>query len=142
MAKQRGLERIRLTGDTYVAACGLARPHIDHVARTVAFVLDVRDLVHDLGDDGRSISMSAGVDTGPVTVGLTGGAGLVYDAWGPTVQLAADLAQTSGTDEVLVSAAARSHLPSSFVFDDDVTAIDGSGATRVAGRATDRNPAR
>ena len=34
MAKQRGLERIRLTGDAYVAGCGTVRPHIDHAART------------------------------------------------------------------------------------------------------------
>ena len=51
LAKQRGLERIRLTGDAYFAACGTVRPYIDHAVRTVAFVLDVRDLLRDLADD-------------------------------------------------------------------------------------------
>ncbi len=50
LARQRGLERIRLTGDAYFAACGTVRPYIDHAARSVAFALDVRDLVRDLGD--------------------------------------------------------------------------------------------
>ena len=93
IARQRGLERIRLTGDSYFAACGTIRPHVDHAARAAAFVLDVRELVRDLGDDDRAISITAGLDSGPVTVGLTGGSGLVYDAWGSTVQRAADLAR-------------------------------------------------
>ena len=136
LAKQRGLDRIRLTGDAYFATCGTVRPHIDHAARAVAFVLDVRDLVRDLDDD-RVISMSAGVDSGPVTVGLTGGSGLVYDAWGSTVQSAADLAWQAASNTVLVSAAVRSQLPSRFVTEEDVGPIDAHGATIVSGRASD-----
>lgn len=115
LARQRGLERIRLTGDTYVASCGTVRPHIDHAARSVGFVLDVRELVHDLADDaGHRISVSVGVDSGPVTVGLTGGSGLVYDAWGATVQHASDLARRADVGEILVTPSVRSQLPSIF----------------------------
>jgi class 3 adenylate cyclase len=142
LAKQRGLERIRLTGDAYFATCGTVRPHIDHAARAVAFVLDVRDLVRDLGDDGEVISMSAGVDSGPVTVGLTRGSGLVYDAWGSTVQRATDLAWQAASNTVLVSAAVRSQLPSRFVTEDDAGPIDVHGATIVSGRAGDGEPVR
>jgi len=119
LAKQRGLERIRLTGDSYIAGCGTVRPHIDHAARTVGFVLDVRELVHDLADDsGHPISISAGVDAGPVTVGLTGGSGFVYDAWGNTVQHAAELARRAAVGSVIASAAVRSQLPSTFDIDE------------------------
>jgi class 3 adenylate cyclase len=142
LAKQRGLERIRLTGDAYFATCGTVRPHIDHAARAVAFVLDVRDLVRDLGADDRVISMSAGVDSGPVTIGLTGGSGLVYDAWGSTVQRATDLAWQAASNTVLVSAAVRSQLPSRFATEDDVGPIDAHGATIVSGRASDGEPVR
>ena len=142
LAKQRGLERIRLTGDAYFATCGTVRPHVDHAARAVAFVLDVRDLVRDLGDDDRVVSMSAGVDSGPVTVGLTGGSGLVYDAWGSTVQRAADLARGAVSGAVLVSASVRSQLPSTFVTEDDAGPIDSLGATIVSGRTSDGEPVR
>jgi class 3 adenylate cyclase len=142
LARQRGLERIRLTGHAYFATCGTVRPHIDHAARAVAFVLDVRDLVRDLGDDDRVISMSAGVDSGPVTVGLTGGSGLVYDAWGSTVQRATDLAWQAASNTLLVSAAVRSQLPSRFVTDDDVGSIDAHGTTILSGRASDGEPVR
>ncbi|MBT8240677.1 MAG: adenylate/guanylate cyclase domain-containing protein [Acidimicrobiia bacterium] len=142
LAKQRGLERIRLTGDAYFAACGTVRPHIDHASRAVSFVLDVRNLVADLGDDGRLISMHAGVDTGPVTVGLTGGSGLVYDAWGPTVQGAADLARRSGSNEVLISAAVRTHLSTRFVVEDRVDVTGGRGTAVVSGRMNEGAPVR
>lgn len=132
LARQRGVERIRLTGDSYVAGCGTVRPHIDHAARTVAFALDIEDLVKDLSDDtGHPISVGVGVDSGPVTVGLTGGAGLVYDAWGATVQRAADLARVAETGAVLVSAAARSQLPSTLDIDAQAST---SGAFVVRGR--------
>ncbi len=55
--------------------------------------LDVRELIEDLVEADGAISMSAGVDSGPVTVGLTGGSRLVYDAWGSTVRNATDLAR-------------------------------------------------
>jgi class 3 adenylate cyclase len=137
LAKQRGIERIRLTGDAYFATCGTVRPHIDHGARAVLFVLDVRDLIRDLGDDGRVLSMSAGVDSGPVTIGLTGGSGLVYDAWGATVQRAADLARRAGPDDVLVSAAARTLLPSNLMTEEHVDLNDLPGTVIVSGRTSD-----
>ncbi len=141
LARQRGLGRIRLTGDSYFAACGTVRPYIDHAARAVSFVLDVRDLVQDLGEDNRLISMVAGVDSGPVTVGLTGGSGLVYDSWGSTVQRAADLARHGGSGDVRVSAAVRAQLPSTFLTEDDTDSVDAGTAT-VTGRADDGVPAR
>jgi class 3 adenylate cyclase len=141
-ARQRGLERIRLTGDAYFAACGTVRPRIDHAVRTVQFVLDVREIVRDLNNPYRGISVSAGIDSGPVTVGLTGGSGLIYDAWGSTVQRAADLARRGGTEEVLITAAARSQLGSTFVIEDGVDPIDGSGTARVLRRAEEAQPAR
>ena len=131
LAKQRGLERIRLTGDEYFAACGTVRPVIDHATRTVAFALDVRELLRDLADD-QPITMTVGVDSGPVTVGLTGGSGLVFDAWGPTVQNAAELAHRGGTNDVLVSGVTRAQVSSIFQTVDDVGSI---GAARVSGRS-------
>ncbi|MGI9643852.1 MAG: adenylate/guanylate cyclase domain-containing protein [Ilumatobacteraceae bacterium] len=137
LAKQRGVERMRLTGDAYYATCGTVRPHIDHGARAVSFVLDVHDLIRDLDGDEGALSMSAGIDSGPVTVGLTGGSGLVYDAWGATVQGAADLARHAEPGEVLVSAAARTLLPSNLDTEDDDGSHNPPGTAIVTGRATD-----
>ncbi|MGA9279663.1 adenylate/guanylate cyclase domain-containing protein [Ilumatobacter sp.] len=138
LAKRRGVERIRLTGDAYFATCGTVRPHIDHGARAVLFALDVRDLIDDLiGDEDRGLSMSVGIDSGPITIGLTGGSGLVYDAWGTTLQSAADLARRAGPGEVLVSATSRALLPSNLVVEDLIGPNVAPGTVLVSGRASD-----
>lgn len=140
LARQRGLDRIRLTGDTYFAACGTVRPHIDHAARAVSFVLDVRDLVRDLGEGDERISITVGIDSGPVTVGLTGGSDLVYDAWGTTVQRAADLARAERPDTIFITSAVRAQLPATFTVEQADDA--GSGTAVVSGRAHDAEAAR
>ncbi len=117
LAAERGLDRVQLSGDTYVAACGVNRPHLDHAARTADFVLDVVEMLHDLDPDDE-LSIRAGLDAGPITVGLIGGARLVHDTWGSTVQIAAELARSARYGQVLVSTACRSHLPERFRIDE------------------------
>ena len=141
LARQRGLERIRLTGDAYYAACGTVRPHIDHVARAASFVLDVQDLVRDLGDERELISMTAGIDSGPVTVGLTGGADLAFDAWGPTVRHAADLARMDGPNAIFATPAVQAQLPASFLTEPQPEGKM-SNIVVISGRAHEGEPAR
>jgi len=112
LAAERGLDRIQLTGDAYVAACGVSRPHLDHASRAAAFVLDVREALRDLGHSDE-LFLQAGVDVGPITVGLTGGRRLIHDTWGVTVQRATDLARGARPGQVLVSDECVALLPSS-----------------------------
>lgn len=143
MAKQRGLDRLRLTGDAYYAACGTLRPYLDHAQRAVSFVLDIRELIRDLAADIHGpITMSAGLDSGPVTVGLTGGSRLVYDSWGVTVQTAADLARRARPDQVLASAATLSQLPSRFITEDYTGTTDSPGVAIVSGLVSEGQPVR
>lgn len=111
-ARHHGLERFRLNGNTWFAVCGASRPQLDHAPRSLAFARQARELVADVaaGTD-EPLGVTAGLASGPVTVGLTGGDRLVHDCWGPTVDRAVDLAR-SGTDgELLVDEAARLQLP-------------------------------
>jgi len=113
IAAINGLERIKVTGDTYYAVCGLSQPYIDQVARTVRFTLRARDAIRDLArDNGLDLDVSAGIASGPITVGLTGDARLTYDLWGDTVHLAYLLARGAGRGQVLVTGEARDRLPS------------------------------
>ena len=114
LAKKHGLDRIRLTGDSYVAASGTVRPHLDHAQRAATFVLDMRELVSELAEGNRAIQSSGGLSSGPVTVGLTGGSRLVYDSWGPTVRASIDLARRAVPGEILISPSTQVLLPSSF----------------------------
>ena len=112
-AIHHGLERVKMLGDAYYAGCGLTQPYLDHVPRSVAFALDVRDAVAELNSTfGTLLRVAAGIQSGPVTVGLAGSMRLVYDLWGDTLNVAHFLARLAQPGEILASGEVRSLLPS------------------------------
>ena len=140
LARTHGIDRMKLTGDAYYAACGTSRPYLDHAPRSVSFVLEVSELLKEFSSEvGHEISVSVGLDSGPVTVGLTGGARLVYDTWGSTVTKAAHLARMASSGQILVSGEALDQLPSSFTtatfeaasWAGKVAEVTGRSATKV-----------
>ncbi|MGB5759357.1 MAG: adenylate/guanylate cyclase domain-containing protein [Acidimicrobiales bacterium] len=114
LADRHGLERIKVVGDAYFAACGHNRPYIDHAPRSVSFAADAQDSILELGRRSTlDLDVVVGVDTGPLTVGMTLESRLVYDAWGPTVTKAHHLARLGRRGQVLVTDATRLLLPES-----------------------------
>ena len=112
VAAVNGLERVKVMGDTYHAVCGVETPYLDHAPRTVRFAFAVRSEVRRFAqENGLDLDISGGVDTGPVTVGLTGNARLIYDLWGATAEHATVIAGVAGPGEVLVTAEVRDRLP-------------------------------
>jgi class 3 adenylate cyclase len=135
LAGERGLDRVQLTGDAYVAACGVSQPHLDRAARAAAFVRDVSDMLRDLDVDDE-LGLRVGLAVGPITVGLTGGSRLIHDTWGTTVQRATDLARSARPGEVLVSPEFASLLPSTYRLeptnrDDESSLLDLDAASEV-----------
>jgi class 3 adenylate cyclase len=137
LAAERGLDRVQLTGDAYVAACGVSRPHLDHATRAAAFVLEVREALRDLDPD-QELFVQAGLAVGPITVGLTGGDRLIHDTWGVTVQRATDLARRARAGQVLVSDECAALLASTYRLEsrdrDDVMLL--TGVAEPSGTAT------
>jgi class 3 adenylate cyclase len=111
LANHRGVEPVKLIGDGYFAGSGLNFPVLDHAPRCVDFALMARDVARDVDPTGR-LRLSAGIHSGPVTVGLAGSALLVYDLWGDTVNGAHLLARSARPDQILISAHTRGMLPS------------------------------
>jgi hypothetical protein len=67
----------------------------------------------------------------------------VYDAWGTTVQHAADLARMGGVGTTFVSRAVQAQLPATFMVEG--AAPDGDlavGASVVTGRTRNEEPVR
>ncbi len=88
-AESSGVERVRTTHNGYLASCGLTVPRLDNIHRTVEFALEMQRIVNRFNSEmGSDIKLRAGIDTGAVTSGLVGRAGLVYDLWGGAVHLA------------------------------------------------------
>jgi class 3 adenylate cyclase len=111
-AVHHGLERVKLIGDAYYAGCGLSQPYLDHVPRSVAFALDVVDIVNEVNLRYQTrLRPAVGLHSGPVTVGLTGSMRLVYDLWGEAVRIAHFLARQAQAGEILVTGDVRTLLP-------------------------------
>jgi class 3 adenylate cyclase len=88
-AVTHGVERVRNTHNGYLASCGLTVPRLDNIHRTVDFALDMQRIVTRFNaETGQKVQLWAGIETGTVTSGLIGRAGLVYDLWGGAVHLA------------------------------------------------------
>lgn len=112
LAAAGGLERIKVMGETYFAVCGTTTPYLDHVPRTARFAEQIRDEIRRVADDASlDLDVSAGIHSGPVTVGLIGDSRLIYDLWGETVDEAYALARAGDRGEILVTDAVRDRLP-------------------------------
>ena len=112
LADEHGVDRVKVVGDAYFGACGHDRPYVDHAPRVVAFATAAREAVQEISAVGDAdLDTAIGIDTGPVTVGMAGGAGLVYDVWGATVTVAHHLARRSSRGQILLSDDTHAMLP-------------------------------
>jgi class 3 adenylate cyclase len=108
LADLNGLERVKMTGGKYYAVCGTETAHIDHTQRTLTFAVQLRDALSRFGlDNDLPVRISAGIDSGTVTVGLIGDSRLVYDLWGDAVDRAAMLSRVARSGEILMTKAAK-----------------------------------
>lgn len=103
-AESLGVERVRNTHNGYLASCGLTVPRLDNIHRTVDFAMEMQRIVNRYNaETGRHLQLRAGIDTGTVTSGLIGRAGLVYDLWGGAVQLASKMRRGVAQPGIYVS---------------------------------------
>ena len=112
IALEHGLDRIKVVGDAYFAACGHDRPYIDHAPRSIGFAVESMSFIAGLTTD-VPLAFAIGVHSGSVTTGMAGGASLVYDVWGTTVSQAHRLARQARGGEIRMSAESRALLPDS-----------------------------
>lgn len=126
IALEHGLDRIKVVGDAYFAACGHDRQYIDHAPRSIDFALESMSFIAELETD-VPLAFAVGVHSGAVTTGMAGGASLVYDVWGTTVSRAHRLARQADGGEIRISAESRALLPDSVT-----TQTVGDDAYRVA----------
>jgi class 3 adenylate cyclase len=139
LAGRNGLDRVKMLGDAYFAGCGLDRPYLDHAPRAVAFARAAQRAAAAIAHEVPDLSLSIGIDTGPVTVGLTGSAMLVYDLWGDTPATAHELSQAARHGEILISDRTRAVLPSAIAV--SVRNLRGRTAWRVDEPSTVEEPA-
>lgn len=103
-AEHHGIERVRSLHNGFLATCGLAVPRVDHDSRTVAFAIELVEII-DLFNEQHDahLALRVGIDSGPVSSGLIGQRSRIYDLWGEAVDLAHRVHAASNRPGVFVS---------------------------------------
>jgi len=98
-ADQLGVEKVKTSGASYLAVCGLSVQRPDHTSRVVEFAQELRRIVDRFNRErGSDLGLVVGINAGPVTGGVVGRNKFIYDLWGETVSVARGLrrGQTDG----------------------------------------------
>lgn len=127
-----GVEKVRAVGSAYLAVCGLSLPRPDHAARTVQFGRDLCRIVAQFNSlHGTALSVSVGVNSGPVVGGVVGRQKFLYDLWGDTVAIASRLAAQNG-QAVVVTDPVHDRLVDLYAFAGPVDVeVRGNGTVRT-----------
>lgn len=115
-AERHGVERVRTTRQSYQASCGLGTPRVDNARRAVEFALEL-DAILDRysAQQGVTLRLRAGLDSGKVTSGLIGRARVVYDMWGDAVNLAFRVQGDSSEPGIFITQRVADRIPDSIV---------------------------
>ena len=110
-----GLEKIKTIGDAYMAVGGLPIPRPDHAELCADMALGMfEDLADFNRENGKSLAMRIGINSGPVVAGVIGFTKFSYDLWGNTVNTASRMESTSQQGKAQVSPSTYAALQSSF----------------------------
>src|SRR5439155_17309955 len=101
LAGNRGLEKIKTIGDSYLAVGGLPERRPDHAEAIAGMALEMLEALADFNEArGSRMRMRVGVNSGPVVAGIIGRQKFSYDLWGTTVNLASRM-QSSGVPDCI-----------------------------------------
>ena len=103
LVEERGLEKIKTMGDSYIVAGGLPAPIDDHAARVVDLGLAMIEVAVREGVSVGGLRLRIGVHSGPVVGGVIGHRKFAFDIWGETVNIASRLESLARPNRVHVS---------------------------------------
>jgi class 3 adenylate cyclase len=107
LVAERGLEKIKTMGDSYMVAGGVPEPLEDHARRTVDLGLAMIEVAAREGAARAegACALRVGVHSGPVLAGVIGRRKFAFDVWGDTVNVASRLESQGLPNRVHVSEA-------------------------------------
>lgn len=115
LAGERGLEKIKTIGDSYLAVGGLPERREDHAGAVAHLALEMLGALREFNRDrGVELSMRIGLNSGPVVAGIIGRRKFTYDLWGATVNVASRMQAAGVPDRIQVTSTTGSLLQGRF----------------------------
>jgi adenylate cyclase len=116
LVDKHGLEKIKVSGDSYMVVSGVPRPRPDHARALADFALDIANVAAVLKDPhGEPIPLRVGMACGPVVAGVVGSRRFFYDVWGDAVNVASRMESTDSVGRIQVPEAMYARLKEEFV---------------------------
>ncbi len=116
-AEKCGVEKVRAVGSMYMAVCGLSVSRPDHAARAMLFAKELTQIVAAFDrENGATLTLSVGINSGPVVGGVVGRHKFLYDLWGDTAAIASRLA-AQGDSTIHVTQQVYDRLSDLYSFD-------------------------
>jgi class 3 adenylate cyclase len=98
------IEKVKIIGECYVAACGLSSPYLDGDKRAIEFALSLQSIIFRLNHEKNiNLELKIGIHSGDVIAGVLGRDKLTYDLWGNTVDTTRSLMVNALPGTILVS---------------------------------------
>jgi adenylate cyclase len=119
IVQKSGLEKIKITGESYMIAAGVPVPRPDHAEAIaeVALALQQEIILHDALNE-ETFSLRIGINTGPVVAGVIGQTKFSYDVWGETVNTAWHMETYGAPGHIQVNETTYARLCDKYLFED------------------------
>ncbi|WP_374021575.1 adenylate/guanylate cyclase domain-containing protein [Mycobacterium sp. HNNTM2301] len=116
LVDKHGLEKIKVSGDSYMVVSGVPRARPDHAQALADFALDMANAAAGLQDPhGNAVRLRVGMACGPVVAGVVGARRFFYDVWGDAVNVASRMETTDSVGRIQVPEAMYERLKDEFV---------------------------
>jgi adenylate cyclase len=133
LVDKHGLEKIKVSGDSYMVVSGVPRARPDHAYALANFALDMANVAAALNDPhGQAVPLRVGMACGPVVAGVVGSRRFFYDVWGDAVNVASRMESTDSVGRIQVPEAMYERLKHDFVLQErGRIEIKGKGVMRT-----------
>lgn len=104
LAKQHEIEKIKIMGNKYLAACGINVSRLDHARRSVVFARALLTMMPQFNQQHKTqFSLQIGIHCSSLLAGVTGKEYLSYDLWGDAAKVADCLHYQAKNNTLLIT---------------------------------------